>query len=226
MKKLYKFLKILIVISVCITITNIYVTYAKYSEGNSTNVSYNIKKWLIKINTYDIMENNEMEIYIKPTILNNSYVNENVIVPSTIGYFNITLDYSNTDVDFSMKYEFEQTNTVLNNDFKLLGYIIVDVNEEITSIDKANIKSATDNILYSYSDFVSEDDESTEKKVRILLVFEWNDDENNDDKNNDDKNNDDTLYSVSEKNSDGKSVIKYKLHITFKQENVTEGVNS
>jgi hypothetical protein len=172
------------------------------------------------------MENNEMEIYIKPTILNNSYVNENVIVPSTIGYFNITLDYSNTDVDFSMKYEFEQTNTVLNNDFKLLGYIIVDVNEEITSIDKANIKSATDNILYSYSDFVSEDDESTEKKVRILLVFEWNDDENNDDKNNDDKNNDDTLYSVSEKNSDGKSVIKYKLHITFKQENVTEGVNS
>jgi len=97
-------------------------TYAKYSTQFDNNANFNLTKWKILINNSDIMENSDISELITPTFETNEYIAENVIAPTSSGYFDIELDSSNTNLSFSYLISIAKTTEV--NDFIVTGYSI------------------------------------------------------------------------------------------------------
>lgn len=216
-------IKILFVFFVIITIINIWGTYAKYYEEVGTNFSSNIKRWRFKINDKDIIEENEIEEYLNPKFLKNENINNDVIVPGTIGYFDFLIDYSEVDLDFFIQYDIIQTNVNKNIDFKILGYYVSDEFDieniedgefEINKITNIETKMINSREFEENDEIMNhgEAQQENEKKRRICIFFTWDDSENN-------NLNDiqDTQYILSEKNENQEQVFMYKLKLIFKQ---------
>lgn len=109
-------------ISICFLTFFIVSTYAKYSTQFDNNANFNLTKWKILINNSDIMENSDISELITPTFETNEYIAENVIAPTSSGYFDIELDSSNTNLSFSYLISIAKTTEV--NDFIVTGYSI------------------------------------------------------------------------------------------------------
>lgn len=114
-------LTILCIISICITVITIGVTYSKYVDEATGTVENNVARWNIKLNNTDITNGNTYNFVINNIAINgNQNVAEGKIAPGMSGYFDINIDPSNTDV--SVKYEltidpenFEGSNIHINN---------------------------------------------------------------------------------------------------------------
>lgn len=83
-------------------------TYSKYRKQVAASGEATVARWLIKVNTEDIKGKTALTNNITPTWDANAYVKDNLIAPGSTGYFEITIDATNVDVDFN--YEIENLN--------------------------------------------------------------------------------------------------------------------
>ena len=124
--KLKKVYLLLALASLLLLVSVIQNTYAKYISEATANSNFTIASWNFKVNNQDINANSNFSNVIVPVFENNPNIKDNVIAPTSEGYFDINIDHSNVDVSFTEKINlnFSGTNTV--SDLKITGYAIND----------------------------------------------------------------------------------------------------
>lgn len=195
-------IQILCIISLVITAFSIRSTYAKYYEKRNTNYSTNIKKWVIQLNNYDILEETDISKIMEPTFETDENINDDVLVPGRIGYFNLIVDYTYVDVSFTMDCTIQMQEETALNDFEIYGYAIVDETGNETIINSKEI----------HQTIKIEEEISKQKKIKIY--FTWNDDTDN-------QMNDieDTAFRGETQEGNSHTALKYLVNITFNQLN-------
>lgn len=163
-------------LSLFYSITLIQTTYAKYVSSAEANSNINIARWSITVNNQDVIQNSNFTNSLSPVFANNQYIKENVIAPTSEGYFDIIIDGTNADVSFKYTITLNPSNNNTIKDLKIVKYTI-------------------DNIDYTYSDNITDiinyNDENKTKSIRVF--FMWDDDENTQEMNN----NEDTIATVN-----------------------------
>ena len=102
MKNKKKIVLVLALISLLILIAGSAYSYAKYFTRLNESIGSTIKRWDIKINNETIRNKTTLENNIIATFPNvNGNTKTNKIAPGIEGYFDITIDYSGVDVDFT-----------------------------------------------------------------------------------------------------------------------------
>lgn len=183
---------ILALIFLILTIISIRSTYARYVTSLTAKSYVDLGRWMILVNNQNIIENSDLSDVITPVFSEDSeYIADGKIVPTSSGYIDITIDYSNVTVPFKYELSFEQAEETLLEDFRLTDY----------SIDGIPVESL-DGVISS----VVVPDEVTDKTQTMRLNFGWYDGKNEvlDDI-------DDTNYSY---NNDS---LQFKFSISFTQ---------
>ncbi len=201
MKYIFLNKKSLIISGILITIIGIFLgnTYAKYITSADSSANISIARWNIQVNNQDITNSNTLTNVITPIFPGNNNIASGVIAPTAEGYFDITIDASNTDV--SLSYEITTTDNPdsIVTDLVLSGYSIDNgERQEIVEDENGNFK-ITGNILY----------DSQDKDISLRVYLKWNDDENDGATMN---NQDDTTTTQEEE-----SVAKVNVNLKFTQ---------
>lgn len=127
-KQKLNFLRILLIISLIISILCITTTYAKYQEDYQTSYKIGIKRWMIKVNDIYINEKETISQVMHPTFVESEYINDGVIVPTSEGYFDINMDFSEVDLKFNFELDIGQADML---DFRIYGYEMTNKEEEL-----------------------------------------------------------------------------------------------
>ncbi len=139
-------------------------TYAKYFSQTKRDIGTNIKKWNIKINDKDIKNGTNLEEEMTAIFTGSEHIAENTIAPSSEGYFEINLDYSNVEVSFKYEISIEQNDTV--PDIKIYK---LEVDGQEIQGNNLSIENSID----------IKNDTDLDKKKDIKVYIKWNDDEQN-----------------------------------------------
>ena len=123
-KRDLRFVILFVVIVSCCLIYLFQSSYAKYRRGVSGRVSSEIASWNIKVNGEDIMDKKELTTTIEPTFLETENSNEGVIAPGVEGYYLVTIDASEVDVNFLCTIYSTVAETSSISDLKTLSYEI------------------------------------------------------------------------------------------------------
>jgi len=167
-KLLFFLFALLFLVLAIITIRS---TYARYITSVASGGSAEMGSWFITVNNQDILTNSDLSNIIIP-VLNKAneedeyseYIAQDKIAPTTVGYVEITLDYSKVTVPFRYDILFSPVSNTLLEDFTLTSYSI-DGAEEIEIEDSSNPISA---IIYP---------NDTTRQRTLKLNFEWFDGE-------------------------------------------------
>ena len=120
-----KFKLLLAMISLLVLVNTIQESYAKYISSASANSNFSIAQWTFKVNDQDVLSNNDFSSTIVPVINENDNIREGYIAPTSTGYFDIIIDYSNVGVAFNEVLTLAPgTNSVA--DLKITGYSVND----------------------------------------------------------------------------------------------------
>ena len=130
-KQRLNFLRILLIISLIISILCITTTYAKYQEDYETSYKIGIKRWMIKVNNIYINEKETISQVMHPTFVESEYINDGVIVPTSEGYFDINMDFSEVDLKFNFQLDIGQADML---DFKIYGYEMANKEEDLDGV--------------------------------------------------------------------------------------------
>lgn len=169
--KNYKNKKYLIIISLLSIIVLIVVliatTYSRYLSSAETNTNISVARWNIKVNGKSL---SDFSTVIIPVFPGDDNTAANIIAPNAVGYFKLTMDFSETDVSCDYTINVSSLDSTLK-DLVVTGYAVgsdetsVD-SSEVTSID--NLTSADITGSYKYTDTV--------KTVTYKIFVKWNDD--------------------------------------------------
>lgn len=163
-------------LSLFYSVTLIQTTYAKYVSSAEANSNINIARWSITVNNQDVIQNSSFTNSLSPVFNNNQYIKENVIAPTSEGYFDIIIDGTNADVSFKYTVTINPISNRTIKDLKIVKYTIDDVD-------------------YTYNDniagIINYNDENKTKSIRVFFI--WNDDEGTQEMNN----NEDTLATIN-----------------------------
>ena len=143
-------------------------TYSKYITSTSGSANVRIARWQIMVNNQDIVTNNNITSVIQPVFSGGNDVASDVIAPGVEGYFDITIDGSDTDVSFSYTIYTDEDEDSDVSDLVLSGYSIDGGSRQSVTSQDGQL-SITNSILYNQAD----------KDVTIRIYFMWNDDEEN-----------------------------------------------
>lgn len=124
--KLKKLYLLLALASLLLLVSVIQNTYAKYISKATANSNFTIASWNFKVNNQDINANSNFSNVIVPVFENNPNIKDNVIAPTSEGYFDINIDHSNVDVSFTEKINLNLSDTNTVSDLKITGYAIND----------------------------------------------------------------------------------------------------
>ena len=100
MKNSKKFLLLLIFICISLLLFFIVQIYAKYKTSTEGTTSFAIANWNILVNELSIKNNSDFSNSIVPVFIENEHISNNIIAPTSEGYFDLSLDFSNVDVSF------------------------------------------------------------------------------------------------------------------------------
>lgn len=163
-------------LSLFYSVTLIQTTYAKYVSSAEANSNINIARWSITVNNQDVIQNSNFTNSLSPVFNNNQYIKENVIAPTSEGYFDIIIDGTNADVSFKYTVTINPISNRTIKDLKIVKYTIDDVD-------------------YTYNDniagIINYNDENKTKSIRVFFI--WNDDEGTQEMNN----SEDTLATIN-----------------------------
>jgi len=163
-----KYLNFILILGIIICLIFIFsVTYSKYLTQANNSINSNISNWNITLNNQNISDKQDFSEMLEIIYEENEHISNDVIVPTSTGYFFLTIDGSNTTLPFEYSINLENIDDSLP-DFKILGFCEND-NDEIIPIDPKN-----DNQI---SDIVYSDSEIKTKTFKIYL--QWDDSENN-----------------------------------------------
>ncbi len=187
-----KDIKFIIIFIFIVGISFIYLfqaTYAKYRKQITTEVNANVASWNIKINDEAIANKKKLANSITPIFDENEYVKANTLAPGVTGHFDIIIDSSNVDVDFTYEITASLAEDTDLKDFKITGYELND--------------SGTIN---KYDSSITGDLVKNTKNTKIRFYVAWIDDDTNEM-----DNSEDTTYAVNHTN------VIYNLTIKFTQ---------
>lgn len=187
-----KDIKFIIIFIFIVGISFIYLfqaTYAKYRKQIITEVNANVASWNIKINDEAIANKKKLANSITPIFDENEYVKANTLAPGVTGHFDIIIDSSNVDVDFTYEITASLAEDTDLKDFKITGYELND--------------SGTIN---KYDSSITGDLVKNTKNTKIRFYVAWIDDDTNEM-----DNSEDTTYAVNHTN------VIYNLTIKFTQ---------
>ena len=159
-KNKIKFFIALISLVYCISL--IQDTYAKYVSSASGNATMSIARWNILVNDTDIKNNSNFTNTITPVFEGNENIANNVIAPTSTGYFDIVLDGANADVSFNYTINLEVDETSDVSDLVIEKYTI-----------------GSDPTEYTYDGTISNNIILTDinKTISYRFYVTWNDNE-------------------------------------------------
>ena len=160
MKTKKKIIFFLALLSLFYCITLMQKTYAKYVTNASASADLTIARWSILLNNQDIIQNSDFSETITPVFAGTTNIKADVIAPTAEGYFDVTLDGSNTDVSFNYTIHTDLASTNTVSDLQISRYVIDDVSYEYDGSD------LTGTVLLN--------DENKVKTIRFYV--KWNDD--------------------------------------------------
>lgn len=165
MKKIKLFLIILSILFICLTVFLVVQTYSKYLSSANGETTISIAKWNILVNNLSVKNNTDISSTIVPVFPGNDNISSNVIAPTAEGYFDLYLDFSETDVSFNYNISSTVSDESPVKDFIIVGYSI----DSAPRIDFNNSqeKVITEDILLS----------SNIKNRTIRIFVKWIDDE-------------------------------------------------
>lgn len=160
-KKDIKFIIVFILI-VCFSFAYLFQsTYAKYRKQVTSEMNGDIANWSIKVNNEDINGKKTLTKNITPEITSSEYVKDKKIAPGSSGYFTVTIDATNVDVDFNYELTTELNQNTNLTDFKIYRYKINDGKVYSTYDNKltGEIKKNTKETKFTY--YIKWDDDDT-----------------------------------------------------------------
>lgn len=160
-----KKIKLLIAfIALFICIFQIKETYAKYIESKNGDTEFTIAGWKIKINNSDITDGANLSSLINPVYESNSNIKDGVIAPGSQGYFDLSIDATNTEVSFNYSITVTPSQESDVTDLMIYAYKIND--GAITN---------TNNNVNTITNRINNIDQN--KTLTIRIYFKWLDGE-------------------------------------------------
>jgi len=189
-----KFKLFIAFLALFICISQLKDTYAKYLEAKEGNTDFTIANWKIVVNDKDISEGSTMSSLITPVYVANQNIASGVIAPSSEGYFDLNLDYTNVDVSFKYEISIETAQESAVSDLVITGY-------SINGGDKITVSDFSTPL----TDTISLSDAVRTRSMRIFIM--WNDDPDTSSMNNID----DTSSTLQATNS---AILNVKIALT------------
>lgn len=158
-----KDIKFIIIFIFIVGISFIYLfqaTYAKYRKQIITEVNANVASWNIKINDEAIANKKKLANSITPIFDENEYVKANTLAPGVTGHFDIIIDSSNVDVDFTYEITASLAEDTDLKDFKITGYELNDsgtINKYDSSITGDLVKNTKNTKIRFYVAWIDDD---------------------------------------------------------------------
>lgn len=122
---------LLVVLSILLCLFFVQESFAKYiTEANET-ANMSIARWKILVNNEDIRDENTVNAVINPVFPGNDNIAENIIAPTSEGYFDLVIDAREADVSFKYKITMSVNENSSVRDLVATKYVIND-GEEIT----------------------------------------------------------------------------------------------
>ena len=119
--------RILVFILLCLVFIFLFQeAYAKYRKYASVQVDNTVAKWNNKINNELIGNKTTLTNHITPTITSSNYVKENVLAPGSTGYFDVNIDATDADVNFTYDIDIAKYDTDTIDDLNIYAYAIND----------------------------------------------------------------------------------------------------
>lgn len=163
-----RFIIVLISLSICLCLMSN--TYSRYVAGTASNIELLFAKWQILISDIDITNDSETTINFVPIIEENEYVADNVIAPSSKGYFDIAIDPSNVGVSFKYSVNLEMENEEVP-DLTLTKYSIIPY--DYIEGDTLDIIPLEENIITDSLYFDKDNEDFQYSPFTIRIYFEW-----------------------------------------------------
>lgn len=131
-------------------------TYAKYLTSADAKTDIAIARWNILINNQDVVANSNFTESLSPVFEGSDHISSGVIAPNAVGYFDLIIDGSQTDVSFTYTISIEESENNTISDFNITGYEIEDT-------------------LYTYNDNITGDIllSDTNRTSTIRVYVEW-----------------------------------------------------
>ena len=153
-------------------------TLSKYITTTTGESSINIARWEIKVNSQSIRENKDISGVITPQFQESEHIAADVIAPSSEGYFDLSLDFSEADVSCDYVITFQTLNS------NVTDLIVVSYSAPDGTLITVNDASTRNNVdiegTYIYGD--SSDDNIIQKYTINVM---WNDDASTENMDND-----------------------------------------
>lgn len=174
--------------SLFLSISLIQSTYAKYVTSATNNANLTIARWNILVNDQDVVSNSDFVNNITPVFNGTQNIKSGVIAPTATGYFDITIDASNTDVSLQYAISLEESENNTVTDLEIYSYEIDEVISEYS-------ESLTGTIAF--------DDLDKTKTIRFYV--RWLD------------GTDETMDNASDTEAANEGVAAIKVDINFSQ---------
>ena len=168
-------------------------SYAKYKRQINANASARVASWNIKVNNETINNKSVLTNEITPVITSDTYVKEGVIAPGSKGYFDLTINASEVDVDFNYEISFG-----VKEETPLLDLVVTEYEMNGTKI------------TYDEENGITGEIQKNTGNTSIRVYFEWDDSATNQM-----NNKDDTDYAINSSYTN----TKIKVNIKFNQKN-------
>lgn len=199
-----KILLVLISLSVCLCLMSS--TYSRYVAGTNGSVEAKFADWQILINNSDVTGSSTSNISFVPTIEENPNVAENVMAPSSKGYFDIAINPSNVDVSFKYSITLGLGNENIP-DLMITKYAILPAS--YTEGDDINVVDLTSSVISNSFIFDKDTPNFRFEPFTVRVYFEWY--EGTDEKM------DDTADTAVSNTSTTNNTFKINANITFEQ---------
>lgn len=119
-KNIFKILLLILIFT--ITFFIIKDTYSKYLTKQDSSTRSSISKWHILLNDTDITQNKDFSELIELEFDGSEHTASNVIVPTSKGHMNLTLESTGTELPYQYEISSETDEDAILPDFRIYGY--------------------------------------------------------------------------------------------------------
>lgn len=157
-----KRLILLVVLSIILCLFFVQESLAKYITAADETANISIARWKILVNDEDIRDENAVNTVINPVFLGNDNIAENIIAPTSEGYFDLIIDAREADVSFKYKISMSVNKNSSVKDLVATKYV-VNGGEPITM--DINNQTIENTVLYG----------NNNSTINIRVYIVWND---------------------------------------------------
>ena len=157
-----KRLILLAVLSIILCLFFVQESLAKYITTADETANISIARWKILVNDEDIRDENTVNTVINPVFLGNDNIAENIIAPTSEGYFDLIIDAREADVSFKYKISMSVNQNSSDKDLVATKYV-VNGGEPITM--DINNQTIENTVLYG----------NNNSTINIRVYIVWND---------------------------------------------------